>query len=105
MDFQSDPSGRGPAEPTPCAAPLSRVAAVVGAAQTLGAIVAWGGSMLGPGTYERTSSGGFVIGRLDGATDPRLDMLRGLLDPIGAVHITHNLRGARWSKLAINCAI
>jgi 2-dehydropantoate 2-reductase len=82
-----------------------RVAAIAGAQQTLGAIVAWGGSMLEPGVYERTSAGGFVIGRLDGAADPRLDTLRAVLEPVGPVEITENLRGARWSKLAINCAI
>jgi 2-dehydropantoate 2-reductase len=82
-----------------------RIAAIAGNERTLGAIVAWGGSMLEPGQYERTSEGGFVVGRLDGAADTRLDTLRAVLTPIGAVEITHNLRGARWSKLAINCAI
>ena len=82
-----------------------RVAAIVGARRTVGAIVAWGGSMLAPGVYERTSAGGFVIGRLDGGDHPRLDTLRRMLSAIGPVDITHNLRGARWSKLAINCAI
>jgi 2-dehydropantoate 2-reductase len=82
-----------------------RVAATIGAEHTLGAIVAWGGSMLAPGTYERTSTGGFVIGRLDGGSDPRIETLRRMLSAIGPVDVTHNLRGARWSKLAINCAI
>jgi len=82
-----------------------RVAAIAGAERTFGAIVAWGASMLEPGVYERTSAGGFVIGRLDGQADPRLHTLRQALEPIGPVDITHNLRGARWSKLAINCAI
>jgi len=82
-----------------------RVAAIAGAERTLGAIVAWGGSMIEPGIYERTSEGGFVLGRLDGAADQRLEMVRALLEPIGQAEITANLRGARWSKLAINCAI
>lgn len=82
-----------------------RVANLVGAEHTLGAIVAWGGSMTAPGVYERTSAGGFVIGRLDGRQDPRLAVLRRLLEPIGPVDITDNLAGSRWSKLAINCAI
>lgn len=82
-----------------------RVAAIAGAHRTLGAIVAWGGSMQEPGVYERTSAGGFVIGRLDGASDARLDALRAVLEPIGPVEMTENLRGARWSKLAMNCAI
>jgi 2-dehydropantoate 2-reductase len=108
-----------------------RIAAIAGVEQTLGAIVAWGGSMLEPGVYERTSEGGFVIGRLgpaagvlsagplpvgslqtaetdrllNGVADARLETLRALLEAIGPVKITNNLRGARWSKLAINCAI
>jgi 2-dehydropantoate 2-reductase len=82
-----------------------RVAAIAGADRTIGAIVAWGGTMVQPGVYERTSEGGFVIGRLDGAADERFPPLRELLETIGPVDVTHNLRGARWSKLAINCAI
>lgn len=81
------------------------VAAVVGAERTIGAIVAWGGSMPSPGVYDRTSTGGFVIGRLDGRDDGHLATLHPLLEPIGQVDLTHNLSGARWSKLAINCAI
>jgi 2-dehydropantoate 2-reductase len=82
-----------------------RVAPIIGAERTVGAIVAWGASMLAPGTYERTSAGGFAIGQLDGKTHPRLATLHRVLSAIGPVDITHNLRGARWSKLAINCAI
>jgi 2-dehydropantoate 2-reductase len=79
---------------------------IAGARRTIGAIVAWGGSMPAPGVYERTSAGGFVIGRLDGCSDdPRFATLQRLLAPIGRVDVTENLRGARWSKLAINCAI
>ena len=82
-----------------------RVQPIVGAERTIGAIVAWGASMLAPGVCERTSAGGFVLGRLDGSSDPRFWDLTQLLEPIGETVVTHNLRGARWSKLAINCAI
>ncbi len=82
-----------------------RVATIVGASRTVGAIVAWGGSMLAPGVYERTSPGGFALGQLDGEDHPRLETLRRMLSAIGSVDVTRNLRGARWSKLAINCAI
>jgi len=78
---------------------------VVGPEQVLGAIVVWGGAMTEPGTYDRTSAGGFVIGRQDGRDDGRFAALRALLTPIGPVEVTRNLCGARWSKLAINCAI
>lgn len=82
-----------------------RVAAIAGPDRTLGAVVMWGASMREPGAYARTSSGGFTLGRLDGAPDPRLDTLSALLTPVGPVAVTSDLRGARWTKLAINCAI
>ena len=82
-----------------------RVARIAGHERTVGAIVAWGASMVEPGVYDRTSAGGFVLGRLDGAPDYRLDELSRILECIGPTSITENLIGARWSKLAINCAI
>ncbi len=82
-----------------------RVAKLVGPERVIGAVVAWGASMLEPGVYDRTSSGGFSLGRLDGTTDERLEQLARTLEAVGPVSITSNLLGARWSKLAINCAI
>lgn len=83
-----------------------RIATIAGAERTLGAVVAWGASMIEPGVYDRTSSGGFVIGRMDGRRDdPRLDELARLLEAVGPTTVSDNLAGARWSKLAINCAI
>ncbi|WP_437966782.1 2-dehydropantoate 2-reductase [Sorangium sp. So ce260] len=82
-----------------------RIARIAGPERTFGGIIAWGASMVEPGVYDRTSSGGFVLGRLDGARDPRLDELARLLEAIGPTTVTDNLAGARWSKLAINCAI
>jgi 2-dehydropantoate 2-reductase len=58
-----------------------------------------------PGIYERTSAGGFTVGRLDGTADTHIDDLARALETIGPVDITSNLAGKRWSKLAINCAI
>lgn len=82
-----------------------RVVARVGEEKVIGAIVAWGASSHEPGVYERTSSGGFVLGRLSGAADPRLETLAQVLQAVSRVAFTDNLRGARWSKLAINCAV
>ena len=87
-----------------------RVAAIAGPERTLGAIVAWGASMVEPGVYDRTSSGGFVLGRLGDPAgrqppDARLEELARLLEAVGPTSISDNLLGARWSKLAINCAI
>ena len=76
-----------------------------GRRRVVGGIIAWGASMVGPGRYQRTSSGGFTLGCLEGDADERCDELGTILECIGPVQITENLRGARWSKLAINCAI
>ena len=82
-----------------------RVAAIVGEDRVIGAIVAWGASMPEPGRYERTAAGGFQIGRLAGAPDADVRRVAELLEAIGPTTLTANLRGARWSKLALNCAV
>jgi len=81
------------------------VAGAVGEDKVIGDIVAWGASSPEVGVYERTSSGGMVLGTLSGQPDPRLQVLAEALRPVARVAFTENLRGARWSKLAINCAI
>ncbi len=83
----------------------ARVAAIAGEARVVGAIVAWGGSMPEPGVYERTAAGGFTIGRISGEPDEACRRVALLLEAIGPASTTSNLIGARWSKLAINCAI
>ena len=82
-----------------------RVAELCGRERVVGAVVAWGASMVAPGVYERTSAGGYAIGYLDGRHDSELERLRQLLSSVGPVRITRNLVGVRWSKLAINSAI
>jgi len=82
-----------------------RVAQIIGAERVIGAVVAWGASSPEPGVFERTSTGGFTLGRLDGSLDDRLRELAGILEAIGPVELTRNLSGARWSKLALNCAV
>lgn len=82
-----------------------RIAALAGRDRVIGAVVAWGASMLEPGVYDRTSAGGFTLGRLDGPPDGAIEELGRALEAVGPVTLTSNLLGARYSKLAINCAI
>jgi 2-dehydropantoate 2-reductase len=82
-----------------------RIAQLAGRERVVGAVVAWGASMLEPGLYERTSAGGFSIGVLPGGDASRLEELARLLEVVGPVTLTDNLMGVRWSKLAINCAV
>ncbi|MEM9487604.1 MAG: ketopantoate reductase family protein [Myxococcota bacterium] len=83
----------------------ARIAKIAGDHRVIGAIIAWGASMPEPGLYDRTSAGGFAIGRLRGAADDAVRELARLLEVIGPAAVTENLAGARWSKLALNCAI
>ncbi|MGQ0504224.1 MAG: ketopantoate reductase family protein [Myxococcaceae bacterium] len=82
-----------------------RVAKLIGEEKVIGGVVAFGASVTEPGVYERTSAGGFTLGRLSGSEDERLRELARVLEAIGPVEFTRNLRGARWSKLALNSAI
>jgi 2-dehydropantoate 2-reductase len=82
-----------------------RVAKICGEDRVIGAIVAWGASMPEQGLYDRTAAGGFTLGRLRGEPDDACRAVGTLLEAIGPVTYTSNLLGARWSKLALNCAI
>lgn len=83
-----------------------RVADILGdPARVVGGIIAWGGSMVEPGVYDKTSAGGFVIGGSPRTDPAALARLAAMLECIGPVDIIDDLAGARWSKLAINCAI
>jgi 2-dehydropantoate 2-reductase len=84
----------------------TRVAKIAGDDRVIGAVVGWGATMPEPGLYEKTASGGFTLGYPSG--DPigeDIDDLVRALETVGPVETTQNLRGKRWSKLAINCAI
>jgi 2-dehydropantoate 2-reductase len=83
-----------------------RVAKIVGEHRVIGGVVGWGATMRGPGVYERTAPGGFTLGQIsDALLDERHNRLVRALEAVGPVEVTRNLRGKRWSKLAINCAI
>ncbi len=82
-----------------------RVADVVGAERVVGAVVGWGATRSPDGVWTKLGGGGFTVGRLDGGPANALADLIGPLSAVGPVKSTDNLRGARWSKLALNCAV
>ena len=83
----------------------ARVAAIVGKERTIGGIVSFGASMPEPGVFELTAHGGVTLGNIDNTEDPRLETLQQLLAPLGNIQVSQNLLGARYSKLALNCAV
>ncbi len=82
-----------------------RVAAVVGRSRTLGCVIVISAGMYEPGHAIRTdtTSVGFKIGELDGRDTARAQALAKLLSAVAPTHVTTNLWGERWSKLAVNC--
>lgn len=82
-----------------------RVAAVAGRERTLGCVILISAGLYEPGHAVRTdtSQAGFKVGELDGADSERARRLARMLDAVAPASITTNLRGERWSKLAVNC--
>lgn len=81
-----------------------RIAAIVGRARTIGAIVGWGATLAGPGQVVQTSHGHTTIGELDGRITPRLLALKVLLEAVEPARVSTNILGALWTKLVINSA-
>jgi len=82
-----------------------RVAAVAGKHRTLGCVITIGAGMYEPGHAMRTDTAtvGFKIGEHDGKDTPRARELAELMNAVAESHVTTNLFGERWSKLAVNC--
>ncbi len=81
--------------------PEERAARIVGAGRVLGAVIGWSATMTSPGEYLITGKGSFTLG----GPSPRLEHARFVLSQAFPVHLTSNLAGARWSKLAFSCAM
>ena len=79
-----------------------RIASLVGAERTIGCVVGFGATWIGPGHVELTSPGELVIGRLDGGMDARLERAAGLLGAAFPTRTTANVLGALWGKMLVN---
>ncbi len=83
---------------------VDALAAVVGRERTVGCVIGFGGTMHGPGQLEMTSTGEFIIGRLEGdqaALEPAKEALSAVTETIVTDHIYEEL----YSKLIVNSCI
>ena len=81
--------------------PEDRAARIVGPGRVLGAVIGWSASQTAPGETQVTGGGKFILG----GPSPRLNDAAAVLKVAFPVKLTDNLQGARWSKLAMNCAM
>jgi 2-dehydropantoate 2-reductase len=75
-----------------------RIAAIVEAERTIGALVNWGADYLSPGHINHGQEGAFHIGELDGSITDRLKAINQTLSKFADTHITDNIWGYKWSK-------
>ena len=85
--------------------PEAHAEAIVGQGRALGGVVSWAASMTAPGEYVRTTPGAIHLGWPGRPADAQIKAIAAALAPTGDVHVTDNLLGVRWSKLAINATI
>lgn len=81
------------------------IARVVGEDSTVGCVVGWGATMHAPGELEMTSTGDFIIGRLDGRVDDALPAVREILAGVRPTAVSANIMGHLYAKLVINSCI
>ena len=79
-----------------------RIAALVGTERTIGCVVGFGATWIGPGHVELTSPGELVIGRLGGGQDERLARAQELLARAFPTRTSGNILGALWGKMLVN---
>ncbi|HWE22597.1 MAG TPA: 2-dehydropantoate 2-reductase [Myxococcales bacterium] len=84
--------------------PEERAAVRAGSRRTLGAVIGWSASSEAYGEYVITGGGKFIVGAVDGSMD-KVMSVKPVLERAFPVRTTSNLRGARWTKLAFNCAL
>jgi 2-dehydropantoate 2-reductase len=81
------------------------LAKIVGIERTVGAVVTWSCTRLGDELLEITGEGAFIIGRIDGSSDRRMNVLKDAMDKAAPTEISGDILSAMFSKLIINSGI
>jgi 2-dehydropantoate 2-reductase len=88
--------------------PEDFVSSYIGRERTIGGVVGFGATWIGPGVSELATeiqtlkNYAFDIGELDGSMTPRLGEIKRILDLVGHCDISSNIMGIKWSKLLMN---
>ena len=88
--------------------PEEFVSSFIGRQRTIGGVVGFGATWLGPGVSELVTevhtvkNYAFDIGELDGSITPRIEEVKRILNVIGHCHVSDNIMGIKWSKLLMN---
>jgi 2-dehydropantoate 2-reductase len=81
------------------------LAAVVGPDRTVGCVIGWGASMLGPAELEMTSTGEFLIGAVGNVKRESLSTLQEALAAVTETKIIPEIYRELYSKLIVNSCI
>lgn len=82
-----------------------QIARIVGTERVVGCVVSWGATLNSTGNAEITSKGEFIIGKLDGTDDVRMDHLSFMLEKINPTTTVDNINEHIYSKLIINSCV
>lgn len=80
------------------------LADIVRPERTVGCVIGWGATMHAPGELEMTSTGEFIIGRMQGE-QPALEPLRQALSHVVDTVISNDIYAELYSKLIVNSCI
>ncbi len=64
-----------------------------------------GATMVSPGIYEQRNAGHLLVGEIDGGGSDRAESVQRWLGRGVEVKVSHNMPGAIWSKLLLNCSV
>ncbi|MEH7568873.1 ketopantoate reductase family protein [Priestia megaterium] len=88
--------------------PEDFVASYIGHERTIGGVVGFGATWLGPGVSKLATETrilkkyAFDIGELDGSITPQINEVKRILDLVGHCDISSNIMGIKWAKLLMN---
>lgn len=82
-----------------------QLAGIVSPERTVGCVIGFGATLLGPGRMEMTSTGAFVIGRSDGGATPGLTRLARALSHVTDTRVSESIEGELYSKMIVNACI